>query len=458
MRKVLLFVATLLLVWSCGKDETSELIPENEFFKVQPDNLDVKIFYDYLKNGNTEEIKSKTDVDIWGIPIWDKEVKYISNNKTMYLIPYVEPDKMEINSILVLGVDPLELQYGMYINDQDYYPTPDFDWVFEYFMQEIFEKSDKYEFIPVNNIEDTNTKAAKLTCNDVYSYAGGYRHYIGRDCFYTIIPNVPFALTDRDGGDGEYGGSFSNPGGGSPSPSPAPPVKTTQKFDKSIAGCLYKAMRVQDRLLPETLLNELLRGFEFNDSKAMIKYDLTESLGATKYGICTPVNLTVDKNKNLTSGQFNITISIDNMKSTSFLWTANTIMHETIHAHLFCLVYDANTHRIGNEIDFKNTYDALKVKYGRETQHEIMLNYISVMKKNLHELYKAWDDKEEKSKFIKQMNEVLPNRNLDFVFEVMARGGLKRTSDGSKFYSENKADYDMVTSYLDDCLPTPCPL
>ncbi|WP_282015311.1 hypothetical protein [Marinifilum flexuosum] len=434
MRKVLFFAAALLLVWSCSKDETSELIPENEFFKVQPDNLDVKIFYDYMKNVDTEDIKSKTDADIWGVPIWNKEVSYISNNKKMYLIPYVEKKHEEINAILVISVDYIEFKYGMYLNDTDNYPSEKFEWIFEYFKQEVFKNNPKYKFELSKDSNNTNTKGWHIEyCNDVYTGNDNIGwNYVGRNCFNTYIPSVPSAITDRDGGDGEYGGDFSNPGGGSPSPSPAPPVNTSTEFKKSKAGC------VQERLMLETsFINNLIKGFvPVNRSTLKLRFEI----GYIPYSNGLRVNGRTYSNKSPRNPYDNtILIKInEQILNESPLKIATVLAHEMIHAEIFRWIEKSKWKPSNIEESYPELWQEflLSGKKLEIAQHELMTKkYVE----DLANLLK-WFDK---------------GRHSDAEYHAMSWMGLHKTSafknqdakkikDLQKKISNEKGDCDDI--------------
>ncbi|MDM8162203.1 hypothetical protein QUH73_20460 [Labilibaculum sp. K2S] len=479
-----------LLIYGCGKEEDVIVQPDaktknQEFFKHQKTGGDEFKTYILECLAQADDSLSFTGdfVKTYGLPQWDSGMSFNVEDRNSLIIPILDKTNESISALYYLKYSGSDIETYLFMNDHD-------DAAYSYLsrMIQYFEKimnlkiSNDDIIVTIKGSDGTKkTKARSEIMETCYSWeqlwidSNGKSHYDPyKECFIHIEVRSDFHTSRGDWNfnssgnykpNDSYNGGSGN-GNGEPEPRdilpypgyPAPPVETTQEFDDSKAGCLYTEMRDNDLIVPQSLLDELLKGFEYPDSKTNISYSIEDDLGTDTKGKCKPTDIKTDGYGNLINANFNIIISKRLMNSNSFLATANTILHETIHAHLFGVIYDSSTHATPAEnIDFATTYDALQKKYGKEAQHKIMINYIEVMKKNLSDLYNKWPSHEEKVKFIAQVTEKLPGKNLDFIFEVMARSGLKRTAEGKQFYDANKNNYDMVTGFLDECLPVNCP-
>ncbi|MDQ2180885.1 hypothetical protein, partial [Marinifilum sp. D714] len=160
-----------------------------------------------------------------GTPHWSREVSYTSNGKPMYVIPLADFKNKEVNAILLLCAETEKLKYRLFINDEDAYPAKGFDWVFEYFKQELFQINQKYKFENTHSQkkDGVNTKATMEICNDIWAgndTAGWI--YKGQHCWSIDLPDNSFDdPRESDGGHEPFIGDISNPLGGGSSGSPS---------------------------------------------------------------------------------------------------------------------------------------------------------------------------------------------------------------------------------------------
>eukprot|EP01029_Cantina_marsupialis_P004881 TRINITY_DN151690_c0_g2_i1.p1 TRINITY_DN151690_c0_g2~~TRINITY_DN151690_c0_g2_i1.p1 ORF type:complete len:278 (-),score=36.62 TRINITY_DN151690_c0_g2_i1:225-1058(-) len=259
-------IIAMTLIYACSKSEEEQFIEESktdEFFKMKPDNENVQLLYDYLKN--SDENKEKIANNIWGTPYWNREMAYTSNGKNMFVLPLADETSKQITSILVIGVDNNTIDYGMHVNDEDRYPTEDFGWIFAYFMQKIFNINENLKFVDLpQKAKGDKTKGWGVSCTEVYAgndKIGWFKR--NTNCVTLYIPSVPMALLDRDGSEEEYSGSFSNPGSPSLPPAPAPPVIEDKSWEDTKADCVKEKLETGGS---NSILNKLLNGFELDNS------------------------------------------------------------------------------------------------------------------------------------------------------------------------------------------------
>jgi hypothetical protein len=390
MKKLKIFAICLIacsLIYSCSESKEEELVQEvenHEFFKVKPDNKDVQLLYNYLKN--SEANKEKIANNIWGTPYWNSEISYPSMGKNMNVLPMVDEVNKEITSVLVIGVDEETIDYGMYINDEDRYPTEDFGWIFAYFKQQVFNINDELKFIDVPQKElGDKTKGWVVTCTDVYAgndNIGWFRR--NTICVDTYIPSVPRAITDRDGSEEEYSGSTSNPGGGNPNPNPNPLPKVipTPAFNKTKAACIYDKIKNETSVLKDLLKDFMPTTSTFNlhFDVGYIPMDMSTGSPRTVYGKTYGTRSSKNpENDGINHKSIYIKINKDFVNNSNLL-ICNTILHEIIHAEIYKTQEEAtkDNGKVNPKI-LKESYPGLIETYMEinnfsEAQHIYMIN------------------------------------------------------------------------------------
>lgn len=260
-----------------------------------------------------------------------------------------------------------------------------------------------------------------------------------------------------------YKGQHGNGGGGgssSPSKEPLPKIDETD-IENTKADCVKQALEAGGS---NSLLNKLLAGFKLENSPIDITYKVQDKVFGKKgdevNGLCERVKYSNN------SIAITIYLSKTRMQTQSFLETARTILHETLHAHLHGMI-DAKDNTTFNTIpdadglNFKDTWKKYIELHPEEKQHNWMAEkYIGLMKEGLSKLYEQWDDAT-KIRFEEYAG--VTDANRDFMFECIAWHGLlgenhDMTEAGKEFYTKKGEEYekmkDEVIRYLGKNCPT----
>lgn len=480
MRKILVYLPFLLLsIFACNSNEEENLLPEEktnaQFFEYSETNDEFKEFViDYLKMEDDSIPFTAKFVRTYGIPKWDISIEHIASNTGVLVVPITDKNANKINALyyFVLGEETFE--YYIFMNDKEdvaYETMKRFIQVFENKIGiEISNKEFRVKLVEKQINDNSTTKARRnesVSCFDEYagSLENPYMYYKGTHCtpgtpdmeWYSNIDNsvnrdkinLPDPLRGKDGSNGS----------GEPEPRdplPAPPVKTTQEFDDSKAGCIYKEMRsAGHEMLPSTLTDELLRGLEYPSSKINVTYKLTKELPDSKKGRCHSIIIT-NRIQGLVSGTIEILINQNVLDSRNFLQTGNTIFHETLHAYMKGMLYEAGLQVDISNFDFEETYSLYKTQYPQnQVDHAIWVdNYRDILKKNLESLFNNAPSEAQNS-ILNAINGYSGNLgDLDFLFTYMANSGLEGVGNNTFTVTPEERsilESDILSQIIKNC-------
>lgn len=216
----------------------------------------------------------------------------------------------------------------------------------------------------------------------------------------------------------------------------APTVIEDSTFINSVANC------VKDKLESGNILNDLIAGFDLDASKIDVTFKVEDLSGLN--GKCV---------FNKTTLQMEIIIDIDRLNASS-MELANTILHESFHAHIYGKLYDPELYTGPfPEPNFKEDFEAYRIKYGDSSQHNYMADkYITYMKQGLNDYFNT---ESYQSAFLNYVSDMTSYYGTDFMLECLAWSGLKETEAWSEFYNDpiNKAKYDETYESIIGLLP-----
>lgn len=393
MKNLNIFAICLIacsLIYSCSESREEEMVQEvtnNELFSIKPDNEHVQLMYDYLKN--TPDQQELLNDNVLGMPYWDREIKYTSNGKPMYVIPLADEQRKEVNAILLLCAETEILKYRLYINDEDLYPKKDFDWIFELFMQDLFQINEKYVFLKNQEMEentDSRTKMSITVCMPVRAKCGDSGWFWSENCVNELLPDNMFdSPAESDGGD-PFDGIISNPLGGNtnpnPNPNPLPKVIPTPEFNKTKAACIYDKIKNETSVLKDLLKDFMPTTSTFNlhFDVGYIPMDMSTGSPRTVYGKTYGTRSSKNpENDGINHKSIYIKINKDFVNNSNLL-ICNTILHEIIHAEIYKTQEEAtkDNGKVNPKI-LKESYPGLIETYMEinnfsEAQHIYMIN------------------------------------------------------------------------------------
>ncbi|WP_461644201.1 hypothetical protein [Labilibaculum euxinus] len=456
---LVVFFSSLLII-SCEKDDEfvqSDAKTKNqEFFKHQKTGGDEFKSYILECLAQADDSLSFTGdfVKTYGLPQWDCGMHFGNEEYNSLIIPIYDQENKAISALYYLHYQNQYIESFILMNDVDDIAYERSKGLIQYFEKTLNLETSNKEFdiviIPKGETSSNSTKSAigidYLICTNNWGTAsmGDVTYYWSEeDCaieteYYFeehhssggwATSNGGNYSTNTSYGGGSSGSSNSNLKDPEPYPgyNPAPPVETTQEFDDSKAGCLYTEMRsTGHEMLPSTLTDELLRGLEYPSSKINVTYKLTTELPDSKKGRCHSIVIT-NRIQGLVSGTIEILINQNVLDSRNFLQTGNTIFHETLHAYMKGMLYEAGLQVDISNFDFKETYSLYKTQYPQnQVDHAIWVdNYRDILKKNLESLFNNAPSEAQNS-ILNAINGYSGNLgDLDFLFTYMANSGLE---------------------------------
>ncbi len=305
--------------------------------------------------------------------------------------------------------------------------------------------------------DTVRTRASVVMCRTIYEVTStdwySNEEYIGTSVWVDEREECWLAYLTQDGG-GRGGGGGIGGGGGTPSYDTAPEVDD-KEMEGTKAGCIKDALEAGGNT---SLINKLLKGFKLEGAPINLTYKVQDKVynkdREEVNGLTKPTS----------DNEITIYISKTKMVDYSFLETARTILHETLHAHLYAMIAAENnegynTIADADGIDFKKTWrEYIKLHPKKQQQHNWMADrYISLMKKSLSDLYEQWGEVNSVTKDRFENIYIDSEATRDFMFECIAWHGLLETEAGKKFYKEKGKEYKDMKKFTISAISKDCP-
>ncbi|MFV0593451.1 MAG: hypothetical protein ACK5M7_18915 [Draconibacterium sp.] len=263
------------------------------------------------------------------------------------------------------------------------------------------------------------------------------------DIYYSYIDNStpdepiePDEEEDPSGG----GGSGGTTGGENPGELPEV-ILDTATFVGTKAEC------VKEKLDNQNLINQLIGGFDLEESKISLIYKVEDLEGVN--GLCS---------YNPNTKRMEIKIDTDRLIESS-MELARTILHESFHAYIFGKLYESELHTgLCPEPNFEDDFRDYAEKYGEGENPQVQHNYIAdkyivYMKQGLKDYF---DGESYKTSFLNYVEENEYWYGTDFMLESLSWGGLQKTDAWFAYAADSEVmqKYGYTMGLIVPFLPT----